>query len=187
MQDLRRGKEKTFPKRCSRAIGESDLYGLYSTPMISYPSITGKFRYTVEEDEDFYLSYFPPFYNEGKLYHFYSTDALLTFLMIGYNLERMEVRSDNIFAALSLSDERVRLFTYPDTFVLRFRSDEEALEMKIEGYSTIAFYRDGRMRGFRVLELKEINQLFVKWLEKYVSDLLGRIGRQESYTKSYVI
>jgi len=178
--------EKTFLKRRYRGIEESGLYSLYSTPIrISQSSIPDKFRYTLEEEDGFYLPYFPPFYKDGKLYHFHPTDALFTFLMSGYSPKRVEVKGSNIFAALSLSDEKILLFTFPETFILKFILDDETFEEEIDGYSTITFYRAGRMRGFRVLEFEEINQLFVKWLEKYVYDLLGRVGRQESYTKSY--
>jgi len=192
MLDQKKKKGKPIQSQTSQDMEKMGLWDLYQNSIkvsrtFTQYSISDKFRYTLEEDDSFYLAYFPPFYKDEKLYHFHSTDALLTFLMSGYDLKKIEVKNNNIFAALSLLDEKVLLFTFPETLFLRLIVGDEILEEEIEGYSTIAFYRAGRMRGFRVLEFEEINQLFVKWLEKYVYDLLGGVGRQESYTKSYII
>ena len=128
------------------------------------------------EDYEEDISYFPPFYSDGKLLHFNQTDALLTFLMLGYELENININEEELSAKLIYNDlrEKVHMLTKPDTFLLKFNIDNnDLLRYEVEGYSTKVRYKTPEMKKYKPFKLPEINDLFISYLTEHLNRLMG--------------
>jgi hypothetical protein len=130
-------------------------------------------NYNVADEE---IPYFFPFYMNGRLFHFYPTDALLTFLMSEYELKRTKISGKSFYAILANEYEIIYHHTKPDKFTIRFNIvniEGYTIDLEVDGYSTKVLYKTRGMKRPKLLELDEINVIFVNWMREYLTRLYG--------------
>jgi hypothetical protein len=159
--------KKFYSSLFGEKIKNLDLSSLLNSSLIREP-LSKNFYYV--DDEEF--PYFPPFYKDGKLNHFYPTDALLTFLMCEYDLKKIKILEENFYAILTRQDEIIYHHTKPDKLIIRLTKREEPIDFEINIFSTKVLYKTRGMKRARVLELYEINDIFSYWLVEYLKRVL---------------
>jgi len=143
------------------------------------------------DDEDEYdeIPYFPPYYNGEvrKLVHFNQYDALLTFLMLGYDLKKIKFLDEEFYAFLSYEKEKIYLHTEPGIILLKLRSGNELEKLEIDGFYTKVLYKLPGMKKAKVLELYEINNIFKEWIKSYL-ELLNHLEKfdDELFKESFM-
>jgi hypothetical protein len=137
------------------------------------------------EDEYDEIPYFPPYYNGEirKLVHFNQYDALLTFLMFGYDLKKIKFLGQEFYAFLNYEKEKIYLHTEPDIILLELRSGNEVENLEIDGFYTKVLYKLPRMKKAKVLELYEINNIFNEWMKSYLEYLKYLMQLEEELFK----
>ncbi|MDT7859035.1 MAG: hypothetical protein RQ930_03300 [Candidatus Aenigmarchaeota archaeon] len=147
------------------------------------------YYYYYDDDDDVRFQYFPPFYDNGKLNHFYPTDALLTFLMCEYELKKIKILGRKFYAVLTREGEIIYQYTRPDSFFLNFRFDDEdeSYFYLIDGFSTRVLYKTHGMKKPKILELYEINPIFInKMKELLKKEEIIRRPYREDYIIIYI-
>ena len=183
---------KELERECEALLSPFIINSFSSNSLLEFKKSSSNYRdnlsYINDEDE---IEYFPPFYNDGKLYHFYQTDALITFLWCGYEIENFRLSDESLYAKLSYANERIHLFTMPDSFVLAVKieniknNEMNIKEIIVDGFSSIAFYRLTRDERFRILKLPEINSIFINHLKKFLNYIINSLY-SENY-KTYIL
>jgi hypothetical protein len=137
------------------------------------------------EDEYDEIPYFPPYYNGKirKLVHFNQYDALLTFLMFGYDLKKIKFLDEEFYALLNYEKEKIYLHTEPDIILLELRSGNEVEKLEIDGFYTKVLYKLPGMKKAKVLELYEINNIFNEWMKSYLEYLKYLMQLEEELFK----
>ena len=156
-------------------------FSLNSSLEVKEVSLKSK-GYFGDIDDESEINYFPPYYSDGKLYHFYPTDALMTFLWCGYEIVKIKHWKRAFYTKLAYQDERIYLFTRPDSFIIRFinvNDEKNVREIKVRGFSTIAFYKLSRSKKLKILDLPEINDIFISCMKEYSSYLSNRLFSED--------
>jgi len=156
-----------------------NLFSLQSSLEVKEVLLEDQVDWSDMDDEDV-VDYFLPFYENGKLKHFYLTDALITFQLCGYEIKKLKCSRRSLYAKLAYADERIYLFTIPEFFIFKVslvneknendENNDEEIEAKIgvDGFSTIAFYKSTFSKKLRILELPEINYIFFHYMKEYI-------------------
>jgi hypothetical protein len=141
-----------------------------------------------DDEEGRESDFFVPFYAGGRLYHINDTDALLLFLMSGYEIKKLKILDEERFKVIldNDMDEIIYQYTKPDKFGIRLtiNDKEDPLYFEIDGYSTKVLYKTRGMKRPKLLELEEINDIFVDLLTEYVKINLKMLSR-EDYKSMY--
>jgi len=180
----------TLENELSSLLSPFSIYTSFlKSPLKAKSFPLGYAGYLSEMNEEDEIEYIPPFYSDYKLYHFNLTDAIMTFQLCGYEVERIKISKQSLYAKLRYADERIYLFTMPDTFFIRLKSyddenksnesDEDVEIIEVEGFSTAAFYKLGRSKKIRILELPEITPIFVNYMKRYLYLLYSRLYSEE--------
>jgi hypothetical protein len=144
------------------------------------------YYYYGDDDDDVRFQYFPPFYDNGKLNHFYPTDALMTFIMCGYDLKRIKFSGEKFRAVLTYEDETIYHYTKPDEFIIRISIEGDYINLKVDGFSTKVLYKTHGMEKPKLLKLYEINPIFISWMKEYLTTLFRRRASGEDYKGTYI-
>jgi hypothetical protein len=139
-------------------------------------------NYNVVDEE---IPYFFPFYMNGRLFHFYPTDALLTFLMFDYELKRIKISGKSFYAILANEYEIIYHHTKPDDFIIRFNIEGDTIDLEIDGFSTKVLYKTRGMKRPKLLELEQINDIFDDWFAEYLKINLKMLS-DEDYKNMYI-
>jgi hypothetical protein len=146
------------------------------------------YYYYDDDDNDVKFQYFPPFYDNGKLNHFYPTDTLLTFLMCEYELKRIKILGRKFYTILIREGEIIYHYTRPDKFFLkvRFDGEDESYSSLIDGFSTTVLYKTHGMKKPELLELYEINPIFINKMKELLKKEVRRRPYREDYMGIYM-
>jgi len=111
----------------------------------------------------------------------------MTFLWCGYEIVKIKPSERKFYAKLAYQDERIYLFTRPDSFIMKIIDENDEEEIEIPGFSTKAFYKLSRSKKPKILDLPEINDIFVNCMKEYIKylDLLYAHLDSEEY-KRYI-
>jgi hypothetical protein len=134
------------------------------------------------------FDFFVPFYANGRLHHINDTDALLLFLMSGYEIKKFKIVDKERFKVILANEhEIIYQYTKPEKFGVSLIIDdkEDPLYLEIDGYSTRVLYKTRGMKRPELLELEEINDIFVGWLTEYLKINLEMLSR-EDYKNMYI-
>jgi len=149
-------------------------------------SLPGNFYYYDEDMAEF--EFFVPFYAHGRFYHLNRTDVLLLFLMTGYEIKKLKILDEERFKVILDNEEGEIIYqhTKPNKFGIRLiiNDKEDPLYLEIDGYSTKVLYKTRGMKKPKLLELEEINDIFVDLLTEYVKINLKMLSR-EDYKSMY--
>jgi hypothetical protein len=161
-------RKKFYSLLFNEIIDNRDL--LNSLSSLSTFKALSEENYSVVDEE---IQYFFPFYMNGRLFHFYPTDALLTFLMFDYELKRIKISGKSFYVILANEYEIIYHHTKPDKFIIRFNIEGYTIDLEVEGYSTKVLYKTRGMKRPKLLELDEINVIFVNWMREYLTRSYG--------------
>jgi len=135
------------------------------------------------------FDFFVPFYAKGRLHHINATDALLLFLMSGYEIKNFKIVDEERFKVILANDigETIYQYTKPERFGVSLIIDdkEDPLYLDIDGYSTRVLYKTRGMERPEILELEEINDIFVDWITQFIKINLKMLS-DEYYKNMYI-
>jgi hypothetical protein len=134
------------------------------------------------------FDFFVPFYVKDRLYHINATDALILFLMSGYEIKKFKIVDEERFKVILANEhEIIYQYTKPEKFGISLIIDgkEDPLYLEIDGYSTRVFYKTRGMKKPKLLELEEINDIFVDWITEFIKINLKMLSN-EDYKNMYI-
>lgn len=160
--------KRKYDSLCVSSDAKSLVRTLY--PLSTAKTFQRPESYYNEDEALPYFPYFPPYYaGNGKFKHFYPTDVVYTLMMLGYKLKEMRNRGNQLFAVVSDENKEVYLHTKPATHLLRLNDETgRAVELKIKGYLTRAYYKTQGRKGQKPFHFPEINYLFNEWVRQYL-------------------
>jgi hypothetical protein len=108
--------------------------------------------------------------------------------MCEYELKRIKILGRKFYAILIREGEIIYHYTRPDKFFLkvRFDGEDESYSSLIDGFSTTVLYKTHGMKKPELLELYEINPIFINKMKELLKKEVRRRPYREDYMGIYM-